>query len=130
MKDFKKYISMFILAMAFSGFAGPVLDLAGVATTQSIMAQSTGNNADVEQAGDRIKTSVIQVIKIIYDKLRYPVSLLLMVGAIGYAAIYRKQGLGVVAGIAGFTFLWAFAPVIVKFLVGLAGGGGPIDVGP
>lgn len=130
MKKLKKYVFMFALLMAFSGFAGPALDSAGLITTQTIMAQTTGNNTDVEAAGDRIKTSVVQVIKIIYDKLRYPVSLLLMVGAIGYAAIYRKQGLGVVAGIAGFTFLWAFAPVVVKFLVGLAGGGGPIDVGP
>ena len=128
MNNLRKIFLFMGLVLAYSGFAEPIFNGIGIQAIPQIYAQQSNGMNDVTQAGENIRTSVIQVIKIIYDKLRYPISLLLMVIAIGYAAVYRRQGIGVVAYISGFTFLWAFAPVIVKFLMGLAGGNGTVDI--
>lgn len=124
MKILQKSVFTLILFFSVAGFSAPVLDTIGVSTVQTVSAQ----NADVDQAGEKIRTSVIQLIKLVYDKLRLPVSLLAAVVAIGIAMIYRRRGIPAMVGIFGFIFLWAFAPVIVNFLIGLAGGGGPIQI--
>lgn len=127
MKVLRKLLIIALFGTVLSGFGDPLLSVAGIKASVPVYAQG-GNNQDVENAGANIRASVIQLIKIMYDKLRFPVSLLMMVIAIGVALVYRRQGVPFIIAIAGFTFLWAFAPVIVKLLQGLAGGGGPIQV--
>lgn len=117
----------FLFSILFFGVLGgfaPITDSFGLGSIAVVHAQSQ----DVENAGEKIRTSVIQMIKLIYDKLRLPVSLLAAIVAIGVAMVYRRQGIPTMLGIFGFIFLWAFAPVIVNFLIGLAGGGGPIQI--
>ncbi|HRH46829.1 MAG TPA: hypothetical protein PKY82_34605 [Pyrinomonadaceae bacterium] len=113
-----------LLFIGIFGFAAPMADSLGISTIQTVQAQ----NQDVETAGDKIKTSVVQLIQLVYDKLRLPISLLAAIVAVGVAMVYRRQGVPTMLGIFGFIFLWAFAPVIVNFLIGLAGGGGPIQI--
>lgn len=125
MNKFRKFIIALSLVLTFGGFAEPVFNGIGITSVPQIYA---ADNTDVNTAGENIRTSVIQLIRIGYDRLRYPVSLMMMVFAIGIAVVYRKQGVPMIIGISGFTFLWAFAPVIVKLLQGLAGGGGPISI--
>lgn len=127
MTKLRKFIILLGLVLTFSGFAEPVFNGVGITAVPQVYAQG-GGNTDVNTAGENIRTSVVQLIRIIYDRLRFPVSLLMMVVAIGIAVIYRRQGVPYIVAISGFTFLWAFAPVIVKLLQGLAGGGGNIEI--
>ena len=114
----------FILFAGLFGFAAPLADSFGFGTVSTVSAQSK----EVDDAGAKIQTSVEQMVRLVYDKLRLPASFLAAIIAIGVAMIYRRNGIPAMVGIFGFIFLWAFAPVIVRFLIGLAGGGGPIEI--
>lgn len=123
MKTFRKFFILGILTLALGGFAEPLFNLIGVSSVQTVSAQQgqNGSSSEVAQAGENVRSSVIQVALIIYNRLRWPLSFLGMVGTIGVAFWKKREGLGMIMTAGGFTFLWAFAPVVAKFFMGLAG---------
>lgn len=118
MKFIRKSIIAMALFIGIFGIGEPLLNDFGISgVARPAMAQ----NQDVETAGNNIRTSVIQVALIIYNRLRWPISFLGIVGCIGMAMWKRREGLGLIMTMGMFTFLWAFAPVVAKFFMGLAG---------
>jgi hypothetical protein len=120
MKKLRKYLVVCSLMLGFMGAGEPILNEIGVSAVTQVQAQ-TQQNTDVSTAGENIRSSVIQVALIIYNRLRWPVSFLMMVGTIGLAMWKRREGMGLIMTAGAFTFLWAFAPVVAKFFMGLAG---------
>ena len=113
-------VFMFVLLMGIGGIGEPLLNVVGVSAIPQVSAQTPPGN-EVNTAGENIRSSVIQVALIIYNRLRWPVSFLLMVGTIGLAMWKKREGIPLIMSAGGFTFLWAFAPVVAKFFMGLAG---------